>query len=427
MDGPISADLRPYLPSNYVDTQGNLTVSDTQATQVAQEVKAHVKDLPPAEQQLYLALLSSPDFAPGANISMGDLDADLGKLDKAEKAITQAMTDAAASNFLGLAEDVNALAKILVIQASQARQTAHEQQKSELQKAKSDLEAQASAQSKAADDLSAAAVKSLVMACVGAAISIGAASAQVVGGAKAIKNMNKVNSGFKGLDAEAKANFNSQKSVMKELGIGESKSKGGSTSEKSTSGAQQESGENTVEPVSEPSQSQKTQEETVQNSQNKKLENQQETEKTDAKNDKDIKDEKVQNEAANEKAGKRKELEDLKHQGEVLSELNKIRDREIGELNKFEKVLGPVVQSANAAGNFLTAGANSVSQLGQADSQRKQAEGSLDAAAAQDEQAKADMEKEIEGHLDDLIKTMIAAAKEIQDSKAQAMESMTRV
>lgn len=96
----------------------------------------------------------------------------------------------------------------------------------------------------------------------------------------------------------------------------------------------------------------------------------------------------------------------------------------INILNSQGQALGSVGGAFNALGGAL---AGAVNSFAQADAKDIEAEGAVDAANAQETQAIGDHLKEIQGALQNLIDKVIQFLKDLQDTKAQAMQSMTKV
>jgi len=411
--------LRPYLPASYLDANGDLTVSDQQAQTVAKAVQAHVQSLPPAEQQLYLALLNSPDFTPGANISTADLDVDLNNLDHAEQKLAQIVQDTAVSNFLGLAEDVNALAKILVIQASQARDAAHQEQKSLLEAAKNDLMNQAAQQQTAANDLQTQAYKAMVLAVVGSAISIAGAAVQFGGAVKSFRQANKVDNEFGSVEKDLKLNLKRQSELTGETAEG-TKTKT-SSSEKLNKTKSKEADDKKAD-------DQKLTDKKKTETQESESANKADSKKADAQKQTEEKKSQADDKAENEKEiAKNKELGELREKAQKLETEMKLKEAEMAPINRRDHLIAGGSQGIEKLGGLMSSVSNYYNQLGQSESQADQAIGTRFQALDQDAEAQADMQKDIQGHLDDLIKSMVAAAKDLQDAKAQAMESITRV
>jgi hypothetical protein len=416
----LDPSLRPYVPASYFDASNNLTVSQEQAATVAQAVQSHVQSLPPAEQQLYLALLNSPDFSPGADISTAALDVDLNKLDQAEQKIAQAIADSSVSNFLGLAEDVNALSKVLIIQASQARDAAHQQQISQLAAAQADLLAQAKQQTNAANDLASSAKTALIFACVGSALSIGGAMMQFGGAAKAFAKGKSVGKDFEGLDGEMKTNLKQQKSLTAEISE-ETKTKN-SSAEKANDSKAKLNKEAQTEEIQDVDAKKS---DTASTDQSKKL-----ADKNADKKNTDANASSEKNKSDSETMTldeKKQKLAELQTQEKELQKRMEARDSLMRPTDRLDHMLGGGGQGLEKMGTLMSSLSNYYNQMGQSLSQADQAVGSAFAARAQDDDAKAETQKDIQGHLDDLVKSMIAAAKDLQDAKAQAMESMTRV
>ncbi|WP_375453307.1 hypothetical protein [uncultured Methylobacterium sp.] len=93
-------------------------------------------------------------------------------------------------------------------------------------------------------------------------------------------------------------------------------------------------------------------------------------------------------------------------------------------LGGMSQSIGGLATTANQVGQ---AGSGYASTDAQATAKEKEAQGAVDAAMAQDLQAKGDMKKEMQETMNDMIKSIINFLKEMADAKAQQMQVMTRV
>lgn len=84
-------------------------------------------------------------------------------------------------------------------------------------------------------------------------------------------------------------------------------------------------------------------------------------------------------------------------------------------------------QAGNTAGDIASKGGASADTRAQADAKKMDAEGSRAAAEAQNHQQQADMKKEIQDGLNDMIKQIINFLKELKEAEIDAMRSLTRV
>lgn len=323
----VSLELRPFVPQSYMDDAGNLTVTEEQATQVAQQIKNYVEALPPAEQMVYLTMLDSPDFAPTANATDSDISA---ALDRLHGAATRMI---AVSEFLSLAEDVNALARLLLQATENARESELQQRLNARSEAKAELTAQAASQRSAAEALKSNAVFALVLGVVGGALNV-------------------LMSGIQGFSAGRTM------ARLKELKAPELKSVNNAGNTGSSSN------------VGQPG----------------------------------AKDARVRF-SADEKAFE-KALKEVEQKAQKVA--------------AFGQGAGGVASISQAASAYFN-------NIGQAESQRLQADGSENAAQAQETGSIADMRKEMQSALEDLIRSLISLFKEMGASEAEAMQSVTRV
>ncbi|MGJ0508139.1 MAG: hypothetical protein ACR652_13640 [Methylocystis sp.] len=182
MANDIPQNLLQYVPANYFDDSGNLTVDAAQAKQVAAIVKKHVEELPEAERDLYISMITSPDFAPGKDATASDVSAALERLDAA-------MTSLETAGFLELAEDINALEKALIEHAEQSRIEALQQRLEGRLAAKNQLLSQADKMNDAASKLMNEAAAGLAVSLVGSALSIAGSFMSFVSSMKMAKKI----------------------------------------------------------------------------------------------------------------------------------------------------------------------------------------------------------------------------------------------
>ncbi len=359
----LNPTLTPYLPTSYTDGQGNLTVPLSVATQVAQEIQQHVQNLPPSEASLYMSLLNS---SPDIAPSGGQPPADLdATLGRLDNAVMQIQQAGGdVSSFLALATDVNALAALLIKQAQNDSDDQLNQRIQARTQAKTDLQNQAGQQEKAASDLQSSAVTSLVLSCVSAAMTLASAAGSIGGGVK----------GLKGISSIGKVSDEGMGlPKVEEPDVGE-------TSDEEGVGLPKVDDEPGVEEPSED-----TEVETNTTSQKEQA--------SEAK----------------------QELSDVQR-SQALKKVDYDVQRWSGASQGFS-ALATAFQGASGY----------VNSSGQAQSQTDQAVGSLDAAQAQEDQSHADMGQTVQQQLDNLVQSLITSLNQIQESKAQAMQSMTRV
>lgn len=84
-------------------------------------------------------------------------------------------------------------------------------------------------------------------------------------------------------------------------------------------------------------------------------------------------------------------------------------------------------QVSSATGDIGRSGSASVDTLAQAEAKKIDADGARDAAEAQYAQQVADMKKELQDSLNDMIKQIINFIKEMKDAEVDAMRALTRV
>ena len=97
--------------------------------------------------------------------------------------------------------------------------------------------------------------------------------------------------------------------------------------------------------------------------------------------------------------------------------------QQVQDLNNRSNVAIQITNMASSIGQSLS---GYFSTTGQADAKEDQAKGEEYAALAQDDMAKGDQAKEVFQAADDLVKQIINLLKDLKDSKAQEMASITR-
>lgn len=177
----ISPALAPFLPPSYLDANGNLSVSQSDAEHVATVVQQHVQSLPAAEAELFMALLQAPDLSPKNGKVPEDIDARLNSLEGAVKLV---------SDFLGLAEDVQLLAKLIIMHVNDQQKQALDNRIAAREEAKQNQLKQADEMRSSADKMLSGAITSLVLSVVSAAVSLGMAGASSALSARAAGRLN---------------------------------------------------------------------------------------------------------------------------------------------------------------------------------------------------------------------------------------------
>ncbi|MEJ1160517.1 hypothetical protein [Prosthecomicrobium sp. N25] len=174
-----------YLPASFVDpSTGNLKVPEQEAQAFADGIQARVEHMPPAEKEIFLALLQGSDIAPTASGNVpGDTEASIDNLEGAAERLSRIMTSST----------IDLLARVMVENAAQSRKDALQDRLSAHETAKSQLQSQANSMRDAADSLMTGAIVSLVVSVVTAAISIAAAGISIRGGAKAFEDAGAAN------------------------------------------------------------------------------------------------------------------------------------------------------------------------------------------------------------------------------------------
>jgi hypothetical protein len=105
----------------------------------------------------------------------------------------------------------------------------------------------------------------------------------------------------------------------------------------------------------------------------------------------------------------------------------------VGDKQAFDMAAGymQAFQAANTigagAGQGINAGGTSTDSKAQAEAKKLEAQGSRDAAEAQEAQQTADSKKQMEEALNDMIKQIINFLKEMREAEVDAMRSLTKV
>lgn len=314
----ISPDLKAYLPPSYFDKSGNLTVSDNDATKVATGIQAKAASLPPDEAKLFLAALASPSLAPTG----GQLPANVDALIETFAAATDAIF-----NFVSTGDLESFLGRVMIKQSNEEETNALNERLSSRQTAKSELLDQASKMHDEASKMRTGAIISLVVAVVGAAISLGFSAA----------------SASKSTSAMGKMSGSSEESNVSPSG-------------------------------------------------------------------------KTGGDSVGETGDVEAEITVTVAKGDNTTEVNILNSQAQNQ------------QSVAGAINTLTGAiSGATNSFFQADAKDIEAEGAKDAANAQEAQAVGDHQKEIQGALVALVDKIIQFLKDMQDSKAQQMQALTKV
>gem|GEM_PF-4415643 len=308
----INPSLTPYLPASFKNADGSLKpgVDPGFAQSVASKAQEHVSHMPPAQQSLFLSLLSSAtDLSPQGGTLPNQIDPKLQDLDAKSAAISQ---------FMGLATDINILSKLMIMHANESRKDAMNQRLAAREDAKTQLMAQAGQEHQAATDMRASAVVALVMSVVSVAISFVQMGAAGAATGKASAKLNELGDAPKmseNMTPEETANFNNDKATY-DRGMAK-----------------------------------------------------------------------------------------------------------VTQLNNESTIASTKAGMTNTLGQGLSSYA---STEGQAEAKEAQSQGDADGALAQDDMAKGDQAKEVFQAADDLVKQIINLLKDLKDSKAQEMASITR-
>lgn len=166
-----------FLPSNFYDTSGNLTVSQDEAARVSGLVESKVAQMPPAERELFLLMLQGADLAPNGTVP-ADLGATLDRMEAAAAALNR-LADMGSNS-------IDLLARLMVEQAGQQRKDALAERLAAREQAKSDLMDQASKMKEAADKLVSGALQNMIISIV---TSLASAALSVVSAAKATQGL----------------------------------------------------------------------------------------------------------------------------------------------------------------------------------------------------------------------------------------------
>lgn len=175
----IPDNLRPYVPPSFYQGDSLKPGIDVdQAIQVAQGIQARAEALPPAQAELFLAMVRSGDIAPG-----GEIPADLARtLD------TLANVSAMLGDGSIWKDSLDVLARAMVEQSAEQRQNALKDRLSARDQAKTELLSQAETLKNQASELKDGAMKAMIISIVLSATSIvmsaGSAVGFKIGGAK---------------------------------------------------------------------------------------------------------------------------------------------------------------------------------------------------------------------------------------------------
>lgn len=171
----IRADLKPYVPASLYDGETlKAGVTAEQATQIAEGIRAAVKDLPEAQAQFVLKLLSAVDLAPGGRLPEN--------IDEAVQAFAGALERIGEGT--PFRDSLQVLARLMIEQAATNRQDALQDRLNARNLSTTQLLSQAQSSKDAAKEIKDGAVAAMVTAIVFAAVSIVASSLSIVGGVK---------------------------------------------------------------------------------------------------------------------------------------------------------------------------------------------------------------------------------------------------
>lgn len=151
-----------YLPPSFLNPDGTLVASVTQeqAEQVSAGVQARVENMPPAQRDLFLAMLASSNIAPSADPTqiVAQANESIGRLENLSLALKDLATLAGSS--------FDFLMRVMIEQAGQQRKDALEQRLQAREAAQTELIAQAGKLEKSADEMMSGAIAALVIAVV---------------------------------------------------------------------------------------------------------------------------------------------------------------------------------------------------------------------------------------------------------------------
>jgi hypothetical protein len=161
-----------YVPASFYDSSGQLTVSEAYAQQVSNSVAERVANMPPAEAEMFLALLRSADLAPSGELPPEEMNAALSRLETAAAALDRLFNSE--GNIIDL------LARVMIEQAAQQRKDALEERLAAREQAKSQLLDQAGKMKEAAEKMLSGALVAMITAIVVAVVTV-AISAYSIG------------------------------------------------------------------------------------------------------------------------------------------------------------------------------------------------------------------------------------------------------
>ena len=138
-----------YLPPSFLNPDGTLVagVTQEQAEQVSAGVQARVENMPPAQKDLFLAMLASSNIAPSADPTqiVAQANESIGRLENLSLALKDLATLAGSS--------FDFLMRVMIEQAGQQRKDALEQRLQAREAAQTELIAQAGKLEKSADEM----------------------------------------------------------------------------------------------------------------------------------------------------------------------------------------------------------------------------------------------------------------------------------
>lgn len=169
----IPEGLRPYVPpSLYQGDSLKPGIDVDQAIQIAQGIQAKAEALPPAQAQVFLAMVRAVDIAPGGEIP-ADIDVTLEAMARASGAISGSPV---------WRDVIDVLARAMIEQAAEQRQNALNDRLNARDQAKTELLSQAESLKDQASELKDGAKSAMILSIVFSSLSIVAAGVSIVGG-----------------------------------------------------------------------------------------------------------------------------------------------------------------------------------------------------------------------------------------------------
>lgn len=97
---------------------------------------------------------------------------------------------------------------------------------------------------------------------------------------------------------------------------------------------------------------------------------------------------------------------------------------QLGQLAQKGNLIGQISNLVNSLGQSISGASTGISQ---AASKNTEAEGSASAARAEDDRAQGDIAKSVQDNLQELLKSIIAFLRDMQENQVQMMQSLTKV